>query len=44
MKTGGAVCETMLVIQRVAPKDKLDMRWTFIRADRGVGVIDVKSR
>ena len=44
VKTGEHSESMLLVIQKVRPRDRADQRWTFIRPDRTVSVIDTGRR
>ena len=44
VKTGATSGRVVLVIQKVRPRDRVDHRWTYIRPDRSVSIIDTGKR
>ena len=44
VKTGAHSGRVVLVIQKVRPRDRVDHRWTYVRPDRTVGIIDTGRR
>ena len=44
VRTGANTGRVVLVIQKVRPRDRIDHRWTYIRPDRTVGILDTGRR